>query len=61
MKKIDNKQIKSNELFQSKNNSKMSIDIARKDIEKSININNSNDTEAYYSSRYGWTLRKVIS
>ena len=61
MKKIENKQIKDNELFQSNNNSKTSIDIARKDIEQSININDCIDTEAYYSNRYGWTLRKVIS
>ena len=33
-------------------------DIVRKDIEKSYNINVSMGTEAYFSERYGWTLRK---
>ena len=35
-------------------------DITRRDIEKSYNINNNQSTEAYYSNRYGWTLRKTI-
>ena len=35
-------------------------DITRRDIEKSYNINETNNTEAYYSNRYGWTLRKTI-
>ena len=34
-------------------------DITRKDIEKSYDLNNQG-TEAYYSNRYGWTLRKTI-
>ena len=34
--------------------------IARKDIERSYNIDNSSDTEAYYSNRYGWTLRRSL-
>ena len=33
-------------------------DITRKDIEKSYNISDTQDTRAYYSNRYGWTLRK---
>ena len=33
-------------------------DIVRKDIEQSYNINVSMGTEAYFSERYGWTLRK---
>ena len=33
-------------------------DITRKDIEKSYNILETQDTRAYYSNRYGWTLRK---
>ena len=37
------------------------IEIERKNIEKSINIEATQDTEAYYSNRYGWTLRKIIS
>ena len=34
-------------------------DITRKDIEKSYNIDNYQDTEAFYSNRYGWSLRKT--
>ena len=33
-------------------------DITRKDIEKSYNILDTQGTRAYYSNRYGWTLRK---
>ncbi len=33
-------------------------DIARKDIEKSYNIWDTQGTKAYYSNRYGWTLRR---
>ena len=37
------------------------IEIERNNIEKSINIEATQDTESYYSNRYGWTLRKIIS
>ncbi len=33
-------------------------DITRKDIEKSYNILDTQGTKAYYSNRYGWTLRR---
>ena len=33
---------------------------ARRDIEKSYNLDAIRGTEAYYSGRYGWTLRKSI-
>ena len=33
-------------------------DITRKDIEKSYNISDTQGTRAYYSNRYGWTLRR---
>jgi len=33
-------------------------DITRKDIEKSFNILETQGTRAYYSNRYGWTLRR---
>ena len=36
-------------------------DITSRDIEKSYNIDHNNGTEAYYSDRYGWTLRKTIA
>ena len=35
-------------------------DLTRQDIEKSYNIESTKGTEAYYSERYGWTLRKSI-
>ena len=35
-------------------------DITRRDIEKSYQIDNTNGTEAYYSNRYGWTLKRVV-
>ena len=35
-------------------------DLTRKDIEKSYKIENTNNTEAYYSNRYGWTLRRIL-
>ena len=47
--------------YQYKDNSKIIADNARKDVEKLININDTHGTEAYYSNRYGWTLRKIIS
>ena len=32
-----------------------------KDIEDLMHLEEAHGTEAYYSNRYGWTLRKVIS
>ena len=37
---------------------KILSDTARRDIEKSYNLDAIRGTEAYYSGRYGWTLRK---
>ncbi len=31
----------------------------KKIVEKDLKLNNSNNTEAFYSERYGWSLRKV--
>ena len=42
------------------NTVRMLSDITRKDIEKSYNILETQDTRAYYSNRYGWTLRRDI-
>ena len=39
---------------------KILSDIARRDIEKSYYLDAIRGTEAYYSGRYGWTLRKSI-
>ena len=35
-------------------------EITRKDIEKSYNLDTIRGTEAYYSNRYGWSLRRSI-
>ena len=40
------------------NTVKILSDITRKDIEKSFNITETQGTRAYYSNRYGWTLRR---
>ena len=42
------------------NTVKILSDITRKDIEKSYNILDTQGTRAYYSNRYGWTLRRDI-
>ena len=39
---------------------KILSDITRRDIEKSFNIDSIDGTEAYYSNRYGWTLKRVV-
>ena len=39
---------------------KILSEFTRKDIEKSYNLDTIKGTEAYYSNRYGWTLRKSI-
>jgi len=41
-------------------NIRLLFDVTRRDIEKSYNIENTHGTEAYYSNRYGWTLRRTI-
>tara|TARA_B100000029_G_C17460609_1_gene918371 strand:- start:631 stop:819 length:189 start_codon:yes stop_codon:yes gene_type:complete len=38
---------------------KIVSDLTRREIEKSYSIENMEGTEAYYSNRYGWTLRKT--
>ena len=38
---------------------KILSEFTRKDIEKSYNLDTIRGTEAYYSTRYGWTLRKT--
>ena len=40
------------------NTVRMLSDITRKDIEKSYNISETQGTRAYYSNRYGWTLKR---
>ena len=39
---------------------KILSEFTKKDIEKSYNLDTIRGTEAYYSSRYGWTLRKTV-
>ena len=40
------------------NNIKIFSEMTKKDIEKSYNIDSVSGTEAHYSVRYGWTLRR---
>ena len=42
------------------NNTLITNEFIKKDIEKSYDLDNLKGTEAYYSNRYGWTLRKSI-
>ena len=37
---------------------KVLSEFTQKDIEKSYNLDTIKGTEAYFSNRYGWTLRK---
>ena len=39
---------------------KILSEFTRKDIEKSYNLDTIIDTEAYFSNRYGWILRKTL-
>ena len=39
---------------------KVLSEFTRKDIEKSYNLDTIKGTEAYFSNRYGWTLRRAI-
>jgi len=39
---------------------KVLSEFTRKDIEKSYNLDTIKGTEAYFSNRYGWTLRRTI-
>ena len=41
------------------NNRKEIANVERMDIEKSYHIDASLGTEAYFSNRYGWTLRRI--
>ena len=50
------KKVKSKEF----NNTLIINEFTKKDIEKSYDLDNLKGTEAYYSNRYGWTLRKSI-
>ena len=43
------------------NSSKVSSVFTKKDIEKSYNLDKVKGTEAYFSNRYGWTLRRSIN
>ena len=39
---------------------KILSEFTKKDIEKSYNLDTVKGTEAYFSNRYGWTLRRVL-
>ena len=55
IKKID--VIKDNSLVDSV---KVLSEFTRKDIEKSYKLDTVKGTEAYFSNRYGWTLRRTV-
>ena len=60
--------VNQNNRLEDRNNKKNSLvdsvrilsDITRRDIEKSYNIDSTHGTEAYYSNRYGWTLKRIV-
>ena len=41
-------------------NTEVFSESTRKDIEKSYNLDAFKETEAYFSSRYGWILRRKV-
>ena len=56
--KISGSRLKTNESMV--DSVKILSDMTRRDIEKSYNLDTIRGTEAYYSGRYGWTLRRSI-
>jgi hypothetical protein len=56
--KISGSRIKTNESMV--DSVRILSDMTRRDIEKSYNLDTIRGTEAYYSGRYGWTLRRSI-
>ena len=42
------------------NSVKILSEFTKKNIEKSYNLDSIKGTEAYFSNRYGWTLRKTV-
>ena len=55
---IDSKLIPLND--SSSKNVEIASEFTKKDIERSFNIEAVKGTEAYYSNRYGWCLRKLL-
>ena len=59
---LTNRQIRSTNPSRQKDSLVDSVRIlsefTRRDIEKSYNISDTQGTRAYYSNRYGWTLRR---
>ena len=55
--RLENKSIKQHSLVDSV---RILSEVTRRNIEKSYNIENTQGTEAYYSNRYGWTLRRIV-
>ena len=56
--KISGTRLKTNETMV--DSVKILSDMTRRDIEKSYNLDTIRGTEAYYSGRYGWSLRRSI-
>jgi len=55
--RLGNQSIKQHSLV---NSVRILSEVTRRDIEKSYNIEKTQGTEAYYSNRYGWTLRRIV-
>ena len=58
-KRITEEKNLNNRQFSISNNSKIKSNISKKNIKHSFDIDTIEGTEAYYSNRYGWTLRKT--
>ena len=56
---INNKEKKLNTSGSKVDNVKILSEFTKKEIEKSYNLERVKGTEAYFSNRYGWTLRKT--
>ena len=56
--KISGTRLKTNETMV--DSVKILSNMTKRDIEKSYNLDTIRGTEAYYSGRYGWTLRRSI-
>ena len=59
-KKINSKEKKTNDDNYLEESVKILSEFTKSDIEKSYKLDIIKGTEAYFSNRYGWTLRKSI-
>ena len=61
MSKIKRKSRNQRRILDTTQSIKIASEVTRRDIEKSYNIDSTEGTEAHYSDRYGWTLRKSFN